>query len=72
MNGILYSLLAALLGYLFVRITIPPLIRVVKALHIFEKNEGRKVHNDVIPTIGGVSIFFGFLWFKCMGSFLIV
>jgi len=60
-NGILYSILSAVLASAFVYYTVPPLIRVIKTKNLYEPLDSRKLHHKKnIPTIGGVSIFIGF------------
>lgn len=60
MKGLIFTLLAALLGVIAVTLTIPPLIRVVNAKKLFEPFDHRKIHKTIVPSIGGVSIFIGF------------
>ncbi len=40
---------------------IPPLVRIANRLGFTDKGGGRKVHEGVIPRIGGVAIYIGFL-----------
>lgn len=58
---ILYSLLGFLLGLGIVVFTIPPLIRVSFAKHLYDTPNHRKVSKVVVPTLGGVAIFLGFI-----------
>ena len=40
---------------------IPKVIRVVKERHLEDKPGKNKIHKDVVPTLGGIGIFAGFL-----------
>ena len=51
---------AFIIGFLLVMISIPPIIRVANAKHLFEPFEERKIHTKIIPPMGGVAIFIGF------------
>lgn len=61
MHEILAILVPIVLSYVIVSVVIPPLLRVVKAKQLFEPHDERKVHEDVVPTIGGVAIFIGYI-----------
>jgi len=50
---------AVILSCLLVLISIPPIVRVVKAKKLFDKPDQRKVHKTVVPTMGGIAIFIG-------------
>lgn len=52
---------ACFLGFLIVLAVIPPVLRVCKEKHLFDGFSSRKVHTKVIPNIGGVAIFIGFV-----------
>jgi len=51
---------ALIIGFLLVIISIPPIIRVANAKHLFEPFDERKIHTKTIPPLGGVAIFIGF------------
>ncbi len=51
---------AFVIGFILVVISIPPIIRVAHAKHLFEPFEERKIHTKIIPPMGGVAIFIGF------------
>jgi UDP-N-acetylmuramyl pentapeptide phosphotransferase/UDP-N-acetylglucosamine-1-phosphate transferase len=51
---------ALIIGFLLVMISIPPIVRVAHAKHLFEPFIERKIHNKVVPPMGGVAIFIGF------------
>lgn len=59
--SIIYSILAFLIGFSLVYLTIPPLIRVSFAKHLFDTPNERKASKVVVPTLGGVAIFIGFI-----------
>ncbi len=51
---------AFIIGFILVMISIPPIIRVAHAKHLFEPFEERKIHTKIVPPMGGVAIFIGF------------
>ena len=57
----LYSFLGFFLGFCLVYLTIPPLIRVSVAKRLYDAPNERKVSKAVVPTLGGVAIFIGFI-----------
>lgn len=59
--AIFFSLLGFLLGIVIVAITIPPLVRVSIAKHLYDTPNERKVSKVIVPTLGGVAIFIGFI-----------
>jgi len=54
-------LIAFFIGITIVVITIPPIIRVGHAKHLFDPINDRKLHKKTIPPLGGVAIFMGFI-----------
>lgn len=52
-------LTSAILAFVLTYISIPPIIRVSKAKHLFDEINKRKVHKSQIPSLGGVAIFIG-------------
>jgi UDP-N-acetylmuramyl pentapeptide phosphotransferase/UDP-N-acetylglucosamine-1-phosphate transferase len=48
------------IGFILVMISIPSIIRVAHAKHLFEPFNARKVHTKIVPPMGGVAIFIGF------------
>jgi len=50
---------AIILSCALVVISIPPIVRVVKAKNLYDQTDDRKVHRHVIPTMGGIAIFIG-------------
>jgi len=54
------TILAFLVGFILVVLAIPPVIRVAHAKHLFDPVNERKIHNKVVPQLGGVAIFIAF------------
>lgn len=51
---------AFIIAFLLVMISVPPIIRIAHAKHLFEPFEERKIHTKIVPPLGGVAIFIGF------------
>lgn len=49
-----------IISFILVMISIPSIIRVAHAKHLFEPFNARKVHTKTVPPMGGVAIFIGF------------
>src|SRR5438128_7138318 len=64
MNNIL---LRAYLAFLITFFVIPIVIQVAKDKKLFDEPDERKVHKAVIPTLGGLGIFAGFIIASLMG-----
>jgi UDP-N-acetylmuramyl pentapeptide phosphotransferase/UDP-N-acetylglucosamine-1-phosphate transferase len=62
-NIILSSALAFLITYF----AIPSIIKVARDKKLFDEPDERKVHKSVIPTLGGLGIFGGFIIATLMG-----
>jgi UDP-N-acetylmuramyl pentapeptide phosphotransferase/UDP-N-acetylglucosamine-1-phosphate transferase len=60
-------LLSSALAFLITYFAIPPIIRVAKDKKLFDEPDERKVHKAVIPTLGGLGIFAGFVIATLMG-----
>lgn len=60
-------LLSATLAFLITFFAIPVIIQVAKDKMLFDEPDERKVHKNVIPTLGGLGIFAGFLIATLMG-----
>lgn len=60
-------LLSAALSFLITFFSIPVIIQVAKAKKLFDEPDERKVHKTVIPTLGGLGIFAGFIIAVLMG-----
>jgi UDP-GlcNAc:undecaprenyl-phosphate/decaprenyl-phosphate GlcNAc-1-phosphate transferase len=56
-----YILLSTCLAFLITYFAIPVIIRVAKEKKLFDEPDARKVHKTVIPTLGGLGIFAGFI-----------
>ena len=64
MNNILLS---SGLSFLITFFAIPVIIQVAKDKKLFDEPDERKVHKNVIPTLGGLGIFAGFIIATLMG-----
>ncbi len=60
-------LLSAALAFLITFFAIPVIIQITKSKKLFDEPDERKVHKTVIPTLGGVGIFAGFIVATLMG-----
>ena len=60
-------LLSAGLAFLITFFAIPVIIQVAKDKKLFDEPDERKVHKNVIPTLGGLGIFAGFIIATLMG-----
>ena len=56
-----HILLSASLAFLITFFAIPIVIQVAKDKKLFDEPDERKVHKTVIPTLGGLGIFAGFI-----------
>lgn len=59
--------LSAALAFLITFFAIPVIIQITKSKKLFDEPDERKVHKTVIPTLGGVGIFAGFIIATLMG-----
>jgi len=62
-----YILLSAALAFLITFFAIPVIIQVAKDKKLFDEPDERKVHKNVIPTLGGLGIYAGFIIALLMG-----
>ncbi|GAB2836372.1 glycosyltransferase family 4 protein [Ferruginibacter profundus] len=62
-----HILLSASLAFLITFFAIPIVIQVAKDKKLFDEPDERKVHKTVIPTLGGLGIFAGFIIATLMG-----
>ena len=60
-------LLSSALAFLITFFAIPPIIKVAKDKKLFDEPDERKVHKSVVPTLGGLGIFAGFIIATLMG-----
>ncbi|MEQ1552537.1 MAG: MraY family glycosyltransferase [Ferruginibacter sp.] len=56
-----YIILGAILAFIISFFAIPIIIGIAKSKKLFDEPDERKVHKAIIPTIGGVGIFAGFI-----------
>ncbi|MBK8710941.1 MAG: undecaprenyl/decaprenyl-phosphate alpha-N-acetylglucosaminyl 1-phosphate transferase [Niastella sp.] len=54
-------LLSSLLAFIITFFSIPVIIQIAKSKKLFDEPDERKVHKTVIPTLGGLGIFAGFV-----------
>ncbi len=54
-------LLSAVLAFIITFFAIPIIIEVARKKKLFDEPDERKVHKLVIPTLGGLGIFAGFI-----------
>lgn len=60
-------LLSAALAFLVTFFAIPVIIQIAKSKKLYDEPDERKVHKTVIPTLGGLGIFAGFIVATLMG-----
>ncbi|MFT3908901.1 MAG: MraY family glycosyltransferase [Ferruginibacter sp.] len=60
-------ILSAVLSFIITFFAIPVIIQVAKDKKLFDEPDERKVHKAVIPTLGGLGIFAGFIIATLMG-----
>ena len=58
---LLLTLSAFCISFVLILITVPPIINVARAKHLYEPFEERKIHTTTIPPLGGVAIFIAFI-----------
>ncbi|MBI3882860.1 MAG: undecaprenyl/decaprenyl-phosphate alpha-N-acetylglucosaminyl 1-phosphate transferase, partial [Sphingobacteriales bacterium] len=56
-----HILLSSLLAFIITFYAIPVIIQVARAKKLFDEPDERKIHKKVIPTLGGLGIFAGFI-----------
>lgn len=61
-------LLSAALSFMITFFAIPVIIQVAKDKKLYDEPDERKVHKAVIPTLGGLGIFAGFIIALLMGT----
>ncbi len=62
-----YTLLSGALAFLITFFSIPVIIQVARQKKMFDEPDERKVHKMVIPTLGGLGIFAGFILATLLG-----
>lgn len=58
---IILTIIAFFLSLVIVFISVPPIVRVSRAKNLFDNVDERKLHSKVVPPLGGVAIFLGFV-----------
>ena len=61
-------LLSGILAFLITFFAIPIIIEVARTKKLFDEPDERKVHKVVIPTLGGLGIFGGFILALLIGA----
>jgi len=61
-------LLSGTLAFLITFFAIPIIIQVAREKKLFDEPDERKVHKMVIPTLGGLGIFAGFILALLLGA----
>lgn len=61
-------LLSAALAFIITFFAIPVIIQIAKDKKLFDEPDERKVHKTVIPTLGGLGIFAGFIMACLVGT----
>ncbi len=56
-----YLILSSVLAFIITLLSIPVIIDVAKKKHLFDEPDERKLHTEIIPALGGVGIFAGFI-----------
>ena len=61
-------ILSTALAFIITFFAIPVIIQIAKSKKLFDEPDERKVHKAVIPTLGGLGIFAGFIVAMLMGA----
>ena len=61
-------ILSTVLAFIITFFAIPVIIQIAKSKKLFDEPDERKVHKAVIPTLGGLGIFAGFIVAMLMGA----
>ena len=63
-----HIIISAFLAFIITYFAIPVIIEIAKSKKLFDEPDERKVHKAVIPTLGGLGIFAGFIVATLMGA----
>lgn len=63
-----HIILSAITAFIITFFAIPVIIEIAKSKKLFDEPDERKVHKSVIPTLGGLGIFAGFIVATLMGA----
>jgi UDP-GlcNAc:undecaprenyl-phosphate/decaprenyl-phosphate GlcNAc-1-phosphate transferase len=55
------NILSFTLAFSIVIIVVPPILRVAHAKKLFDSFNDRKIHTQIVPPLGGIAIFIGFI-----------
>jgi UDP-GlcNAc:undecaprenyl-phosphate/decaprenyl-phosphate GlcNAc-1-phosphate transferase len=56
-----YLILSSVLAFIITLLCIPVILDVAKKKHLFDEPDERKLHTEIIPALGGIGIFAGFI-----------
>lgn len=56
------NILSFNLGLIIAVAVIPPILKIARKKDLFDSHDFRKIHNQSVPPLGGVPIFFGFIF----------
>ncbi len=60
---------AIFISFTLVILCVPPILRIAREKNLFEDFEQRKVHTTLVPPLGGVAIFIGFVLSSIITSY---
>ncbi len=63
-----HIIISGFLAFIITYFAIPVIIQIAKSKKLFDEPDERKVHKAVIPTLGGLGIFAGFIVATLMGA----
>ena len=63
-----HIILSAFTAFIITFFAIPVIIQIAKSKKLFDEPDERKVHKSVIPTLGGLGIFAGFIVATLLGA----
>ena len=61
-NFIYNSIFSFITAFTITAFSIPTIIKVAKAKRLFDFPDERKLHSRIVPTLGGLGIFLGFVF----------
>ena len=57
----LIEIVALVISFILVILSVPPILKVARAKELFEPFETRRVHKQLVPPLGGIAIFISFI-----------
>ncbi len=61
MENLIYFILVAIVAFASTAFSIPQIVRIAIAKNLFDSPNSRRVNIKVVPTLGGIAIFIGFI-----------